>query len=65
MQIDIYVRYTEGGTPYFAVKRGFMLYGIIMPTAAGENFADELKQLVREIEVNRENEYVSDRKSVV
>ncbi len=53
---DIYVRYMEGGTPYFAVKRGFMLYGIIMPTAAGENFADELKQLVREIEVNREND---------
>ena len=26
------------------------------PAAVGENFADELKQLVREIEVNRENE---------
>ena len=53
---DIYVRYMEGGNPYFAVKRGFMLYGIIMPIMIGENFADELKQLVREIEVNRENE---------
>lgn len=55
---DIYVRYMKGGTPYFAVKRGFMLYGIIMPVVVGENFADELKQLVREIEVNRENDSI-------
>ena len=53
---DIYVRYTESGGAYFAVKRGFMLYGIIMPVMITESFAEDIKSLAREIEVKFEND---------
>lgn len=43
---EIYLRYAESGQAYFAVKFGFMLYGVIMPDyIADEMLCENLKSL--------------------
>lgn len=42
---ELYLRKSPDGTPYFAVKAGLMLVGIIMPISNAESLAQDLQDI--------------------
>lgn len=59
--LQLYVRYTEGGVPYIAVKAGFLLQAVIMPfDVINPQFVKNIRELAEQCEISlkyREQEY--------
>ena len=54
---EVFLRYTNDNMPYFAVKLGFMICGVIMPVnIIDEKFTEQLHSLYRQCELSLLNQ---------
>ena len=52
----VFERRTEGGTPYFAIKEGFMLMAVVMPyECINESFVERLREITQLCELSLQN----------
>lgn len=63
--IDLYLRFSETGSPYIAVKQGMLLHGIILPIMLlKENFITKLSNFAVDCKSAYDTAAVFDRKEV-
>lgn len=54
-ELELYLRINSAAEPFFVVKKGLLMYGIVMPRKVDERFVSRLETIYRLSKANFEN----------